>query len=408
MSIFKKNYLKIICLSLVFLLFLTCNVKILNAKANGKETYNWTKYKGKNRSINVYNWGEYIDNDKLRVNETFQKVTGIKVNYTTYGSNEELYARLKGGGVKYDVITPSDYMVSRLKDEGMLSVLNTENIPNLKYIDNKFLNAAYDKQNKYSVPYAWGTVGILYNKKYVKEVVDSWNILWNEKYKDEILMFDNSRDAFAIALQKLGYSLNSTNVNDYELAKEELIKQKPVIQSYVMDQIFDKMISEEAWIAPYYAGDYITINENNKNIAFCLPKEGTNRFVDANCIPINSENKELAEMYINFLNDPYIAKANIQYIGYSTPNKKAYEMLDEKIKNNKAIYPTESELQNTEVFINLPKNINLLLDDYWTDVKISDGNMTNKWTMPILFIIGLLIVIFLNVTKFIKRKTNDI
>lgn len=404
--------LKIKKISVLILILSICStVFCFNLKTvvvNAKNSYDWEKYKGKNRSINVYNWGEYIDDETIDVNNKFYDVTGIKVNYTTYGSNEELYARLKGGGVRYDVIIPSDYMISRLKGEGMLQKINMDNVPNAKYINKDFLNPTYDKNNEYSVPYTWGTVGLLYNKKYVKKPVDSWDVLWDEDYKGKILMFDNSRDAFAIALQKLQFSINTTDVTQYDDAKKQLIKQKSVIQSYVMDQIFNKLISEEAWIAPYYAGDYIRIKEGNENIEFVIPKEGTNKFVDALCIPKNSENKELSEMYINFLNEPEIAKANIEYIGYSTPNLKAYELLSDDIKNNKAIYPDSSVLKNTEVFINLPENINLLLDDYWTIVKISDGNVTNKWTMPILFLIGIILVIFLNVKRFIKKRKNEL
>jgi len=403
----SKNKLRVLSLFLVAILFLTSLLITKTINANVTNSYDWGKYKGQKRSINVYNWGEYINNEDLDVNNEFYKATGIKVNYTTYGSNEELYARLKGGGVKYDIIIPSDYMVSRLKDEDMLSPINFDNIPNIKNIDEKFLNPSYDEENRYSVPYTWGTVGILYNKKYVKEPIDSWDALWDEKYRGQILMFDNSRDAFSIALKKLGYSVNTLDEKHYRDAKDELVRQKSVIQSYVMDQIFDKMISEEAWIAPYYAGDYITINDSNENIGFSIPKEGTNRFVDAVCIPKNSENKELAEMYINFINEPQIAKANIEYIGYSTPNKGAYALLSDEIKNNEVIYPSDEILENTETFINLPDNINLILDDYWTDVKISDGNLTNKWTMPVLFVLGLILVIFLNVTKMIKRKRAD-
>lgn len=225
-------------------------------------------------TINVYNWGEYISTGKdgtMDVNSEFTKLTGIRVNYTTFEDNESMYSKIAGGGANYDVIVPSDYMISKMISEHLLQKLDFSNIPNYKYIDSTYRGEAYDPDNEYSVPYAWGVVGIFYNKKYVTEKVDSWKILWNEKYAGKILMFDNPRDSFGIAQKILGYSFNSTKMSEWDAAAKLLEKQKPIVQAYVMDQIFDKMSSGEAWLAPYYAGDAVTLVRDNPNIGFAIP-----------------------------------------------------------------------------------------------------------------------------------------
>lgn len=267
----------------------------------------YTRFKGKDISINVYNWGEYIstgaDEGTLDVNTEFEKLTGIKVNYTNFATNEELYAKLKGGGASYYIVIPSDYMISKMIKEKLIQKLDFDNIPNFSYIMDNFRNMEYDPENEYSVPYTWGTVGIIYDETVVdinEEDID-WDLLWNEEYADQILMFDNPRDAFAIAEILLGYSLNTENPDELAAAAEKLKKQKKVVQGYVMDEIFDKMGAGDALIAPYYAGDALTIMEENDSLNFVVPKSGTNLFVDAMCIPKSSKQKEAAEMYINFM-----------------------------------------------------------------------------------------------------------
>jgi spermidine/putrescine transport system substrate-binding protein len=325
--------------------------------------------------INVYNWGEYISNGEdgsLDVNKEFTRRTGIKVNYTTYPDNESMYAKLTSGSADYDVIIPSDYMIARLIEEDMLEPLNMSNIPNFSLIDDQFKGLEYDPSNKYSVAYTWGTVGIFYNKTMVDEedVKDmSWDILWNEKYRGQILMFDNPRDAFGIALLKLGYSLNTTDKAQLLEAANLLKEQKPLVQAYVMDQIFDKMAGAEAALAPYYSGDALTMFDDNEDLGFAVPKEGTNRFVDAICIPKGAKNKELAEKYINFLCETDIALANAEYIGYSTPNTGALEQLDEEIKNNEIFYPGDDILSKTQIFLKLPDDINRYMDTLWIEIK---------------------------------------
>ena len=360
-------------------------------------------------TINVYNWGEYIANGtdgEINVNAEFTKETGIKVNYTTFQSNEELFAKLSGGGANYDVIIPSDYMVSKLIENDMLQELNFDNIPNAKMIDEEFRNLDYDPDNLYSVPYTWGLFGILFNKKMVNEEKSEigWDILWSEKYKGKILMFDNSRDAFGIAHIKQGNSINTLNPDDWYEAAEELKKQKPLIQAYVMDQIFDKMGNEEAAVAPYYAGDAAVITENNPNIDFVIPKEGTNKFVDAMCIPKGSTHKEEAEKYINFMCRTDIALANVLHTGYSTPHKEVYEELGDEIKYNPIFYPDDEIMKNTQVFVNLPKQINELIDDLWIQVKV--GGTNNSVLLVVVMVLFVLLYIGVVVYKRIKTKSK--
>ena len=355
-------------------------------------------------TINVYNWGEYISNGvdgSLDVNKEFTKRTGIQVNYTTFESNENLYAKLVSGGANYDVIIPSDYMISKLTAEGMLEKLDFRNIPNFRYIDKQFQNPVYDPKNEYSVPYTWGVVGIFYNKKYVKEKVDSWKILWDEKYAGKILMFDNPRDAFGIAQKILGYSYNSTDPAQWEEAAMLLKRQKPLVQAYVMDQIFDKMSSGDAWLAPYYAGDAATLVEDNPDIGFAIPeKEGTNFFVDAVCIPKGSRHKAAAEAYINFLCDPEIAAANVDYIGYSTPESAAKKLLPKEVVDNPIFYPDQKILDRSEIFTNLPDDTNRLLDTLWAEVKMGGPGQT----ATLVAVLAVFLLVYLGILLYKRRK----
>lgn len=324
-------------------------------------------------TINVYNWGEYIANgtdDSLDVNAEFTRRTGIIVNYTTFDSNESLYSKLVGGGADYDVIIPSDYMVSKLINENMLAELDFSNIPNYQYIDESFRDADYDPENRYSVPYTWGVIGLFYNTRYIEEEITSWSALWDDRYAGKILMFDNPRDSFSIAQFLLGQSLNTTAENEWMEAADLLKQQRPLVQAYVMDQIFDKMENEEAWLAPYYSGDAAILVDNNESIQFVVPEEGTNYFVDAMCIPATSRHKAEAEEYINFLCSPEIAGANMNYIGYSTPETAAKEYIDEEIVESPIHYPDEEILARTQVFVNLPEDVSKLIDSLWAEVKM--------------------------------------
>ena len=373
----------------------------------------YTKFKDQNISINVYNWGEYIstgaEEGTLNVNSEFTKLTGIKVNYTNYATNEELYAKLKGGGASYDIIIPSDYMINKMIKEGMVQKLDFDNIPNFKYIMPNFRNLEYDPENEYSVPYTWGTVGIIYDETMVDIPQDEidWDLLWNEDYADNVLMFDNPRDAFAIAEIKNGFSLNTEDPEELKAAAEDLTAQKKIVQAYVMDEIFDKMGAGDALIAPYYAGDALTIMEENDSLNFVVPKSGTNLFVDAMCIPASSKQKEAAEMYINFMCEPDIAYANIDYICYSTPNSAAFEMLDEEVSSNPISYPDDEFIADkTTVFVNLSDEANMDMQTLWTEMKSAQDENENTWIMPVFLIWCIVFMVIVQIRRHIKSKQD--
>ncbi len=373
----------------------------------------YSRFRGQEISINVYNWGEYIpdgsEDGVLDLNGAFSELTGIKVNYTTYATNEELYAKLKGGGASYDVIIPSDYMISRMIAENMLLPLNHENIPNKKHIMEKFSNPSYDPGNRYSIPYTWGTVGIIYDNTAIDPETTEldWEILWDETYKDQILMFDNPRDAFAIAEIMLGFSLNTENPEELKDAAELLMKQKPVVQAYVMDEIFDKMGAGEAVLAPYYAGDAATLLDEYDHLSFAIPKSGTNLFFDAACIPKGAKQKEAAEMYINFLCEPDVAYAVADYIGYSTPHQAAFEMLDEETQNDPVAYPADEFLaEKTEVYENLSKEGNAVMQDLWTEMKSTEKEDVNPWLVPMFMLICVVFSVGILIRRYFRNKKD--
>ena len=328
-------------------------------------------------TLNVYNWGQYIadgsDGSMEIIAEFEKRYPHIKVNYSTYDSNEMMYSKLSNGGITVDVIIPSDYMIARLIEEDMLLPLDFDNIPNYAYIDESFRNTAYDPENIYSVPYTWGTVGILYNTKYVDEAdVTGWELLWNEKYKGKILMFGNSRDAFGIAQYLLGYDVNTTDKAQLQECADLLKEQKPILQQYVMDEIFATMQNEEAWIAAYYAGDCLTMMEENENLAFYLPEDqGFNLFIDAMCIPTCCQEKEAAELFINFLCEPEIAGANMDWVCYSTPLSAAKEYLDPETVADPVSYPPEEVLSNGSSYAHLPEEITRYVEGLFMDVRNS-------------------------------------
>lgn len=316
--------------------------------------------------LNVYNYNDYMAQELL---DQFEKEYDIKINYDTYMTNEELYYKLKQGEFNYDIIFPSDYMVERMIKEDMLSEINIKKLSNIENIGSTFLGLSYDSENKYSVPYLWGTLGIIYNKKMVKENVDSWNILWNEKYKKEILMYDSLRDALGLTLKKLGYSMNTLNIEELEAAKKELINQKPLIKAYVLDEVKDMMIENKAAIAVVYSGEGMLMMKKNPDLAYVIPKEGTNLWFDTIAIPKISKNKKEANLFIDFLLRAKSGKAIVDYIGYSTPNNATYALLDEKTKSVSGAYPDKNTIENSEVFIDLGD----FLKEYnrvWTEIKV--------------------------------------
>ena len=314
-------------------------------------------------TLNVKNWGMNMadgSDGTLDIVKAFEeKYPHIKVNMSYYESNEALYSQLSNGGITVDVIIPSDYMIDRMIQSNMLLELNFDNIENFKYVDEQFKNPAYDPENKYSVPYTWGTVGILYNTKHVDEAdLTGWDLLWNEDYAGKILMIDNSRDAFGIAQYLLGYSINTTDKAELDACAQKLAEQKPLVQQYVMDQIYTIMENEEAWIAPYYAGDCMLMMEENEDLAFFLPQEqGFNLFTDAMCIPTCCPEKEAAELFINFLTDPEISGANMDYICYGSPISAAREHMEDYLATSEIVYPSEEVLAKGTAYAYLSEEI---------------------------------------------------
>ena len=369
--------------------------------------YDYSKFRNQEITLNVANWGEYMsinDDEITDVNEVFEALTGIEINYKTYASNETLYSKLLSGGATYDIVIPSDYMVSKMIKEGMLEKLDFDNIPNLANTMPSFLNPQYDPENEYSVPYLWGMVAIIYNTTLVDEEITSWSALWDEKYAGNILMFNNPRDAFGITQAYLGYSLNTEDPVELDRCASLLREQKEIVQGYVMDEIFDKMEGGSAAIAPYYVGDAVTMCEDNPDLEFVVPEEGTNWFVDAICIPTTSENKEAAEMYINFLCEPEIALANCEYVGYSTPNALTYELLDDDAKEDERRYPSDEFLiSNTEVFVNLSDGANAYMQELWTQLKVDNSNV---WFVPIFLVFLIAATVFVNVWRARKKRRD--
>ena len=326
----------------------------------------------------VYNWGEYIDEDVI---SQFEEETGITVVYDLFETNEEMYPVIEAGAVNYDVVCPSDYMIQKMRENDLLAELNFDNIPNIDQIDPAYMemSQAFDPENKYSVPYCWGTVGILYNTRLLEELgvpaPTKWADLWDERLSGEILMQDSVRDAFMVALKKDGYSMNSESKDELEQAKQELIDQKPLVQAYVIDQVRDKMIGGEAAVGVIYSGEMLYIQDEVANLGldydleYVIPEEGTNLWLDSWVIPKNAKNKENAEKWIDFMCRPEIAKANFEYITYPTPNKGAFELLDEDMQNNTAVFPDIDSLKDSEVYQYLGDDTDAIYNELWKEVK---------------------------------------
>ena len=323
---------------------------------------------GSKKQLNVYNWGEYMDPELI---EMFEEEMGVDVNYKEYPTNEDLYIKLKSGTGDFDVIFPSEYMLEKMINEDMIAKINVDNLENFKYIDERFTGLAFDKNDDYSVPYFWGTLGILYNETMIDEPVTSWDILWDEKYEKQILMLDSQRDSMAVALKRLGYSLNSVNDDELAEAKASLIEQKPLVLSYVIDEVKSMMIQGEATLAVTWSGEAIDITDNSDDMNYAVPSEGSNLWFDVMAIPESSQNKDLALQFIDFMCRPDIALLNTEYVGYSTPNKAAYENLDEEIKSADSYYPSDDVINNCEVFVDLGE-YNNVYGDLWLEVKAAN------------------------------------
>lgn len=316
-------------------------------------------------TLYVYNWGDYIDEDVI---DQFEDEFDVRVVYDTFSTNEDMYVKVTSGGSNYDVLFPSDYMIKRMIDEDLLAKIDMSNIPNHQYIDETFKSLEHDPNNEYSVPYMWGTVGILYNKSMVNEPVTSWDILWDPAYSKNILMIDSQRDAIGLTLKRLGYTLNSTNPAELEEAKQALIAQKPLVLAYVVDEAKDKMVAGEAALAVVWSGDAVYAMRENPDLDYVIPVEGGNLWFDGMVIPKTSNNRELAEAFINFLNRTEIALANTDYIGYSTPHVEARKLLEPELANNLAAYPEQEDLDNNEVFVHIGEMLREY-DRIWTEIK---------------------------------------
>ena len=369
--------------------------------------YDWTRFKGQNVSLNVYNWGLYISDgsdESVDVISAFEELTGIKINYTTFDTNESMYAKLKSGGASYDVIFPSDYMLGKMANEGMLLPLNKENIPNLAGISELYLDKEYDPGNVYSVPYMWCMVGITYNKDMVDEadLEQGWNLLWDPRYTGQILQFNNSRDCFAMALKTLGRSMNPTSTQDIDDALVKLQEQKPLVQAYVMDEVFDKMEGGEAALAPYYTGDGLTMIAENPSLGMFLPEEGTLQCVDAMCIPASSQNQEAAEMFINYMCEVDVALQNALFVQYTSPVEALRDLLPAELRDSELMYPDPELIERSEYPSVISDELNSAMDMAWSQMKSFDDT-GNQWLVPVFLLVAIAMTVF-NVWRRRARK----
>ncbi len=364
----KKSVLLLLSAIILCCTLSACGYEYMDIELNRTYTKNLA-----GSELNVYNWGEYISDgsdDMMDVNREFERITGIHVNYTTFESNESMYSQLKSGGVSYDIIIPSDYMIERLKNENMLKKIDVSRLQNYGFIYDEYKSLFYDENNEYSVPYNVGMVGIIYNPELIGEPEHSWKTLWDEKYRDMSLNFSNPRDGFMTAQMILGQDLNTTNKADWDAAAELLKKGKGVLQSYVMDEIYGKMETGEAAIGPYYAGDYLTMLDNNEDLKFFYPEEGTNIFVDAICIPSSVKNYDAAMLYIDFLLEPEVALHNAEYIGYASPNRAVVENPDYYYYQDEILYPAPEDMPPTQYYHDIDPEIRSYYENLWIDLKL--------------------------------------
>ncbi len=392
---------------LFFTLMLACFASLSCSAYENEDYYKNRGLEG--TELNVFNWGEYIsdsyEDGLVDVNSEFEKLTGIKVNYVTYESNEDMYPKIKNGGASYDIIFPSDYMIERMINEDMLLEIDADSLPNYKYVSEDYKDMFYDPNNKFSVPYNVGMVGLIYNTTMVEEAPTSWTALWDERYAGKILMIDNPRDAFAIPQKILGYSLNSTDEKELSDVAQMLIDQKPLLQGYVMDEIYNKMESGEAALVPYYVGDFVCMQDVNPDLDFVYPEEGVNIFVDAMCVPECAQNYEAAMLYINFMLDPEVALSNALYIGYATPNKGVLSHPDySEMLSNEYLYPKDGNMPDTEYFHNLPQETLTLVSNLWSEIKIQGVDITHIYVG---FAVVGIIVIYFVLRKHIIAKRRE-
>ena len=407
-------------LSLILMLLVLCSLVFTSCGHGEEEEEDY----GDAITLYVYNWGEYISDgydDSLDVNAAFEEYCrevlhkNVKVNYSTYSSNEDLYAKVSSGVLPtYDVIFPSDYMAARMIEEDMLEPINPkETIENYENIDDDFRGMYYDEDEMYTVPYTCGTIGIIYNSSIVdEEDTGSWDLLWNDKYTGNIIQFNNPRDAFGTVQYFLSMDVNSDNEDEWRTCLEKLIEQKPILQCYAMDEVFNKMKGSSAAIAPYYAGDYFTMYEDNEDLSFYHPEEGTNIFVDVMCVPKNAGHKDLAIEYINFMLSEEIAVANAEYICYASPNKLVREneeyiaYMTEEVHEDAmeilyGVFEDEEYIDKMQYYHSLPAKTLGLMNDLWEDLKLQSNISTSIYIICIVIVVAL-VAIF--VIRFIIKK----
>ena len=315
-------------------------------------------------SINVFNWGDFIDPAVLRI---FEAETGIEVFYSTYGSNEEMYTRLTAGGALFDVLVPSDYMIERLISEEWLMRIDWDQIPNYHYINPNFKYLDFDPNNLYSVPYKWGTFGILYNTTMVDQVVDSWSILWDPQFAGQIFMYDIARDTFGVAQKLLGFSLNSTDHDELRQARDLLLEQRPLVRAFLQDEVKDMLINREGALGVVFSGCAVWSIAHNPELNYVVPKEGTQLWFDAMVIPYNAPNPEGAKAFINFMSRPDIALRNTLYTGFATTNSGAFDLLPYELQNCTISWPSEEVLAMSEVFTDIGP-FRAYMERYWIEV----------------------------------------
>lgn len=320
------------------------------------------------KEINFFNYGENIDQETVK---EFEKQYGIKVNIETFDDMETMYQKVSSGGVNYDVILVSDALMPRMVSQKLLKELNKNNVPNISQMDEDYLNLEIDPGNKYSVPYMFGTVGLIYNKDVVKEKVDSWDILWNEKYKDKIFMFDTYRDTMGAALKKLGYSLNSTNPKEIEEAKNLLIEQRKIVSPiYGVDNGTTMIPAGDSDINMIWSGEGLNLQDENPNLVYVVPKEGANFWIDSLCIPDKAKNVQGAEKFINFVSDKKSALRIADEIGYTTPNKEARLQQPEEVRNNPNAYMPKEIMDRCEIYKDFSLDVKKIYDNAWTKIKV--------------------------------------
>lgn len=404
---------KFLSLLIGAVIILSCSLPAFAVESTLTEEEFLAKYEHlSGTSINVYNWGEYISDGSegtVNVNKEFEELTGIKVNYTTYETNEDMYTKIKSGGANYDIIIPSDYMIERLRIEGYLQKINFDNIPNYKNIMDEYKGLYFDPTDEYSVPYNVGMVGVIYNSKIVKGTPTSWDLLWNEEYKGQILQFKNSRDGFATAMFLEGIDVNTQNESEWRRAYQKLVDQKSVVQSYVSDEIFNKLEAGDAAIGAYYAGDFLLMQDVNPDLKFYYPEEGTNIFVDSICIPSSSKNKEAAELYINFLLSEDIALANAEYLCYATPNKTVLENEEYSLRDSEILYPKKEDMPKVEYYHNLDPDTLNLMTSLWSKLKVEGTSNTAIYIkLGTVCAIGIASIIYSTVKKKKREKLYDV